>query len=105
MAKRNEKSLRCPACKAVMEEGVMPSEAGLRWLRRTRTGTTDFAESIPNTMAILRPNRLVAWRCKACELVLFHYGKPMLDDDDQPPPTFDRNVFGEEQDDDKLARD
>ena len=47
---------------------------GLLWVRNFEGSATDFAENIPGTNAIMRANRLPAWRCVSCELVTLRYG-------------------------------
>ena len=34
-----------------------------------------FAETLPGTQSVNRPNRLPAWRCSGCETVLVRYGR------------------------------
>jgi hypothetical protein len=66
--------MRCPQCQALLEEGVVPISGGIHWLRRKDGDIYDFAEDVPGTHAIMRPNRLPAWRCKKCQLILFRFG-------------------------------
>ena len=67
-------TLRCPQCRHRMLVGHVAVSQGLHWLRRARGPYGDFREAIPGTHAILRPNRLPAWKCNACELILFRFG-------------------------------
>ena len=68
-------SVTCPGCGAVMIRGSVSVSQGMVWRRNTRSGGRDFAEDLPGTHAVLRPNRLPAWRCAGCELVLVRYGR------------------------------
>lgn len=68
--------MNCPQCHGLMEDGSLPVGEGLHWLR-WREGLGDFAEHIPGTHAVMRPNHLEAWRCKKCLLILFRYGKAL----------------------------
>ncbi len=58
-------------------------------MRRAEGPYGDFAESIPGTHAILRPNRLPAWKCNACELVLFRFGHDLARQQDRQRPPLD----------------
>lgn len=71
--------MRCPECHALMDEGAIPVHQGLHFLRNRHGRYRDFAENIPGTSAIVRPNDLAAWRCRKCELVVFAYGQRHLD--------------------------
>lgn len=66
--------MRCPECSSYMEEGVLPVSHGMHWLKRKDDDHADFAEDVPGTHSVMRANRLDAWRCKRCELILFRYG-------------------------------
>ncbi len=66
--------MRCPECHSLMEEGFLSVKEGLHWLRSAETGGMQFAEGVPGTQAIMRPNPLKAWRCRKCELMTFEYG-------------------------------
>ncbi|WP_428389844.1 PF20097 family protein [Mucisphaera sp.] len=82
-------TFRCPRCRARMTPGVLPIAAGLSWLPLSPNATPAMAEGLPGTHAIMRPNRLPAWRCRACELVLFRHGRKMTDplaEPDELPP-------------------
>lgn len=68
-------SLRCPKCQTMMQAGFLPVSQGMHFVRGNGRAATHFAENIPGTHAIMRSNRLFAWRCKACELVVFQYGR------------------------------
>lgn len=68
-------SLRCPHCHALMQTGFLPTSQGMHFIRGDGKAASHFAESLPGTHAIMRTNRLLAWRCKACEIVLFKYGR------------------------------
>ncbi len=59
-----------------MEDGFLSVKDGLNWLRNhdSQAGM-QFAEGIPGTHAVMRPNHLTGWRCRACELVTFQYGR------------------------------
>lgn len=70
-------ALRCPACGAGMEEGAVSVSHGLKWRRMRGSDMADMVEDLPGTHAIMRPNHLLAWRCKKCKLVTVQYGKPL----------------------------
>ena len=68
--------MRCPECNALFEEGLLPVAHGMHWVRgRKPGGVGAFAEDVPGTHAVMRPNRLEGWRCKKCHLILFRYGQ------------------------------
>jgi len=68
--------MRCPDCHNHLEEGYVSVKDGLNWLRSANTPTgVQFAEGIPGTSAIMRSNRLVGWRCRKCELIIFAHGR------------------------------
>jgi hypothetical protein len=68
--------MRCPECNALLEEGLLPVGHGMHWVRgRKPGGGGAFAEDVPGTHAVMRPNRMEAWRCKKCHLILFRYGQ------------------------------
>ncbi|MEM1212950.1 MAG: PF20097 family protein [Planctomycetota bacterium] len=67
--------LHCPHCRATMTRGTVAVSQGLTWRRADQSGHADFTEQLPGTQALRRSNRLPAWRCPACELVLIQYGK------------------------------
>jgi hypothetical protein len=58
-----------------MQTGFLPTSQGMHFIRGDGKAASHFAESLPGTHAIMRTNRLLAWRCKACEIVLFKYGR------------------------------
>ena len=66
---------RCPGCRAVMQNGYLPVTDGLVFVRGDGNAANAFAEDLPGTHAVMRTNRLIAWRCKACHLVTFKYGR------------------------------
>lgn len=68
-------SLRCPHCHALMQTGFLPASTGMHFIRGDGKAASQFAEDLPGTHAIMRSNRLLAWRCKRCEVVLFKYGR------------------------------
>lgn len=68
-------TLRCPGCHAMMQHGYLPVSDGLHFVRGDGKAANSFAEDIPGTHAVMRSNRLLAWRCKACHLVTFKYGR------------------------------
>lgn len=68
-------TLRCPHCHALMQTGFLPTSKGMHFIRGDGKAASHFAESLPGTHAIMRTNRLLAWRCKSCEIVLFKYGR------------------------------
>ncbi|QDU71159.1 PF20097 family protein [Mucisphaera calidilacus] len=71
--------VRCPKCHARMQPGVLPVSGGIGWLPWSPSATMSMSESLPGTHAVMRPNRLPGWRCRACELVLFRYGHKVPD--------------------------
>lgn len=66
--------MRCPQCRGHMDEGYMSTGGGLNWFRRLESSNVDFAEGIPGTFTWFRWHRLKAYRCRACQIILFHYG-------------------------------
>lgn len=88
--------LRCPHCHTLMQTGFLPISQGMHFIRGDGKAASHFAESLPGTHSVMRSNRLLAWRCKACEVVLFKYGRNnaktlerLLNEDKQitPEPT------------------
>ena len=67
--------LRCPHCKALMQTGFLPTSTGMHFIRGDGKAASHFAEDLPGTHSIMRSNRLLAWRCKKCEVVVFKYGR------------------------------
>jgi phage FluMu protein Com len=67
--------IRCPHCKALMQTGFLPTGTGMHFIRGDGKAASHFAEDLPGTHSIMRANRLLAWRCKKCEVVLFKYGR------------------------------
>jgi len=68
-------NLRCPHCQSLMQTGFLPVARGMHFIRGDGKAAHHFAEDIPGTHAIMRSNRLLAWRCKKCEVILFKYGR------------------------------
>lgn len=66
---------RCPKCHAQMQTGFLSVSQGMHFIRGNGSAASQFAEDLPGTHAIMRANRLLAWRCKPCEVVLFKYGR------------------------------
>lgn len=66
---------RCPKCRALMQTGFLPTSTGMHFIRGDGKAASQFAEDLPGTHSIMRANRLLAWRCKNCEVVLFKYGR------------------------------
>ena len=58
-----------------MQTGFLPTSTGMHFIRGDGKAASKFAEDLPGTHAIMRSNRLLAWRCKSCEVVLFKYGR------------------------------
>lgn len=87
-----------------MQPGFVAVSQGLLWMRNAEGSTLDFAENIPGTNAVMRANRLPAWRCPACELLTMRYGrevyKHMPTQHYTPPPTPTRD---DENEDDANA--
>ena len=77
MATERTMNLRCPACSGPMEEGNLPVSEGLIWVRAHGEDSGTFAENIAGTHAVLRANRMEAWRCRKCLLITFRYGRPL----------------------------
>jgi len=67
--------LRCPQCQQTMQTGFLPVSQGMHFIRGDGKAASHFAEDIPGTHAIMRTNKLPAYRCKSCELILFQYGR------------------------------
>lgn len=68
-------TLRCPKCQSLMQTGFVPVSRGMHFIRGDGTAASHFAEDLPGTHAIMRTNRLLAWRCKGCQVVVFKYGR------------------------------
>ncbi|MFN3168386.1 MAG: PF20097 family protein [Phycisphaeraceae bacterium] len=68
-------NLRCPNCQSLMQAGFLPVSKGMHFIRGDGRAASHFAEDIPGTHAIMRTNRLLAWRCKACRFIVFKYGR------------------------------
>lgn len=78
MERRNQNvhdAIRCGLCRQWMQAGFVSVSQGLLWLRNAEGSAVDFAESLPGTNAIMRANRLPAWRCLSCEIVSLRYGR------------------------------
>ncbi len=56
---------------------MLPVDQGLHWVRGREGGTRSFAEDVPGTHAVMRPNRMEAWRCRRCKLIVFRYGESL----------------------------
>ncbi|MEM1109020.1 MAG: PF20097 family protein [Planctomycetota bacterium] len=67
--------IRCPECRQRMTPGHVAVSQGLHWMRRAEGPYGDFAENIPGTHAVMRANRLPAWRCSSCMLITFRFGR------------------------------
>lgn len=67
--------LLCPHCHALMQTGFIPVSRGMVFIKGDGKAAHHFAEGLPGTHAIMRTNKLLAWRCKACEFVVFRYGR------------------------------
>jgi len=67
--------MKCPHCHAVMQQGFLPVSGGMNFIRGDGLSAASFAEGVPGTNSIMRSNRLPAWRCKGCKLILFRYGR------------------------------
>ncbi|MEM8782934.1 MAG: PF20097 family protein [Planctomycetota bacterium] len=68
-------AIRCPTCGQWMQAGFVQVSEGLLWLRNAEATTVDFAETVPGTNAIMRANRLPAWRCLRCNVLTLQYGR------------------------------
>lgn len=86
MADPAHESQRCPQCRAWMTTGFLSVSQGLHWMRRAEGPLGDFAETLPGTQAVLRPNRLPAWRCSGCQTITFRYGHDVLKETARPNP-------------------
>ena len=71
----DEEAMRCPGCRRWMRAGALNCGTGLMWLPHSEASTMFFAETLPGTQSVNRPNRLPAWRCASCETVLLRYGR------------------------------
>ncbi len=58
-----------------MQTGFLPVSSGMHFIRGDGRSASQFAENLPGTHAIMRANRLLAWRCKVCQFVVFKYGR------------------------------
>ncbi len=58
-----------------MQSGCVAISQGVLWMRNADAASVPFSESVPGTNALTRANRLPAWRCQACELMLFRFGR------------------------------
>ncbi len=67
--------VHCPNCHGTMRSGFVSVSQGLTWMHTEARNPCDFTETLPGTAAVLRANRLPAWRCHACSLVLMRYGR------------------------------
>lgn len=67
--------LRCPQCQGMMQTGFLPVSGGMHFIRGDGRSASHFAEGLPGTHAIMRTNRLLAWRCKSCQFVVLRYGR------------------------------
>ncbi|MCC7203881.1 MAG: hypothetical protein IT441_02290 [Phycisphaeraceae bacterium] len=66
-----------------MIEGFIPTHGGIYWFTRDeRYGFLSFARALPGTTTWMRLSKLEAYRCPACRLVTFRYGKVFKDADD-----------------------
>ncbi|QDU34780.1 hypothetical protein KS4_28550 [Poriferisphaera corsica] len=77
MAKMDERTVRCPECHGIMEEGCLPVTQGLTWIKGRNAEGNHFAESLPGTHAVMRPNHIMGWRCRKCRVITFKYGKSL----------------------------
>lgn len=68
-------TLRCPQCKALMQTGFLPISQGMHFIPGDGRAAHHFAQNLPGTFAVMRTNRLLAWRCKACDIAMFKYGR------------------------------
>ncbi|QQE12855.1 hypothetical protein JD969_05155 [Planctomycetota bacterium] len=60
-----------------MEEGCLPVTQGLTWIKGRNAEGNKFAENLPGTHAVMRPNHIMAWRCRKCHVITFKYGKSL----------------------------
>lgn len=74
MADPAHETLRCPECRQRMLVGHVSVSRGMNWMRRAEGPYGDFAETLPGTHAVLRANRLPAWKCSGCQLLFFRFG-------------------------------
>ena len=77
MAKLEDRTVRCPQCHGIMEEGCLPITQGLTWIIGREGEGRKFAENLPGTHAVMRPNHIIGWRCRRCQLITFKYGKSL----------------------------
>ncbi|MEO0588757.1 MAG: PF20097 family protein [Planctomycetota bacterium] len=70
-------NMRCPKCRGHLEEGALSVSNGLRWKRMKGMDLADMSEHLPNTHATTRPNHLIAYRCRACALIVVEYGRTL----------------------------
>lgn len=103
--------LRCPHCKTLMQTGFLPTSTGMHFIRGDGKAASQFAEDLPGTHSIMRSNRLLAWRCKKCEVVLFKYGRNnaktldrLLNEDQHIEPELTEEELDAQQEATRLRR-
>lgn len=67
--------VHCPHCHGTMRPGFVSVSHGLTWVHSDAGHPGDFRETLPGTASLMRANRLPAWRCSACSMVLLRYGR------------------------------
>ena len=104
--------IRCPHCHSLMQTGFLPTSTGMHFIRGDGKAASQFAEDLPGTHSILRSNRLLAWRCKKCEVVLFKYGRNnaktldrLLNENQHIEPELPEEELDAQQDATRLRRD
>jgi hypothetical protein len=67
----------CPVCERKMGEGYLPLLAGLHWRELGEpVGLPHALSGLPGTFGWRGRPRLHAFRCTACQVVTFQYGRP-----------------------------
>jgi hypothetical protein len=77
--------VRCHVCDEPMEEGYLPLVSGIQWRKAGEPiGLPHALKGLAGTVGWRGRPRLHAFRCSACEIVSFQYGKPSDDRPCQP---------------------
>jgi hypothetical protein len=70
-------AMGCPVCDRKMGEGYLPLLAGIHWRELGEpVGLPHALGGLPGTFGWRGRPRLHAFRCTACQLITFQYGRP-----------------------------